>query len=258
MRSRFSGVVAVGLVVGTALVALPALAQPVFCPGGGPLSSCAAWVDMDGDRQYDDGDELIGFEIYMGYELHIYNPWECGNPIVLPLMQSGGTGTPFDGVMVNGYDLRITGTDGSNHPNEFTLRRGGVLRGTATLVDNDGDGCSDGLDARLPGGETYVQTEFDTLDTDGDGQGDHISANWTYASLYGMNGSCGMEGGDPQIWVPMDNGQLVPGAPNTYASGCLRRLAPNVPTLSEWGLLLLGIGLVAFGWWLLRQRRALA
>ena len=251
MRGRRSNMLVAGVAVCAAVVAVPLMAQPVFCPDGGTVQNCAAWADINGNRQYNPGtDELLPLTL-SGSALTIGLPsaWGCGTPVV----QLSSEDTLYDQGMFGRYIGSITDFDNSGHPFAFSLSG----EGTAALMDRDGDGCYDQIDARLASGGVYVQTGLDFLDTNGDGEPEFVSADWTYASLYGMGGDCG-PGTDAQIWLPMDNNQFVPGWANTYTSGCLRQLAPNVPTLTEWGVLLLGVGMLAFGWWLLRRRQALA
>jgi hypothetical protein len=79
--------------------------------------------------------------------------------------------------------------------------------------------------------------------------------------LIGMNGACAMPGGDPQIFIPMVNNQVVIGYPGFLPSPPLfisQTQGLFVPTLSEWGLFLLVLTLGVAGWWLLRRRHALA
>lgn len=257
MKTSSRGIVVAAAVVAVALAALPALAQPVYCPDGGTVQNCAAWADINGNRQYDPGtDDLLPLTL-AGNNLLITLPdgWSCAED---PVVALSSMDTLLDYGAWGRWGLGISEYDGSNHPTAFVLAFATNPVGSARLIDQDGDGCYDQLDARYFGSEdVYFQAGLDFLDTNGDGEPEFVSADWTYSSLYGMGGDCG-PGTDAQIWMPMQNSRVVPGWTNTYSSACLRRIAPVVPTLTEWGVLLLGIGLVAFGWWLLRARRALA
>jgi len=256
MRGRRSNMLVAGVAVCAAVVAVPLMAQPVFCPDGGTVQDCAAWADINGNRQYNPGTDVLLPLTLSGSALTIGLPsgWGCGTPVV----QLSSEDSLYDQGMFGRYIGSIIGYDNSNHPVAFGLLFAASPVGTAQLIDRDDDGCYDQMDARYYGsGDFYFQAGLDFLDTNGDGEPEFVSADWTYASLYGMGGDCG-PGTDAQIWIPMENSQVVPGWANTYTSGCLRQLAPNVPTLTEWGVLLLGVGMLAFGWWLLRRRQALA
>ena len=253
MKARINTVLIAGAAVCAALAALPGVAAPLTCPGGGQLGDCSAWVDMNGNGRMDPlgTDERIVFAFSpTSNQLVITHPWCGGQQVVADLSSSD---TLYDTASFMGLTLAITGFDGSNHPVAFSLSG----YGTARLIDGDGDGCYDALEARDLAGAIHVRAGLVFADTDGDDDPDHVSLDWGLASFYGMNGECGLDP-DPQIWVPMQGSQIVPSYDNMYSSGCLREGAANVPTLSEWGVLLFGLTVVAFGWWLLRRRQALA
>jgi len=257
MKPQLSKALFVALAVCATLVALPLAAQE-FCPDGGEILTCPAWADINGNRHYDLlTDALITFDFSADPWLEIDSPWEatCGDH---PQVEFRSSDTMYEEARFGRWILTIEGFDDSRHPNRFALRDGSGLRGTATLVDNNEDGCYDSLDARYPDGETYFQFGFEFLCTNGDGLAEYISADWANASLFGMNGSCMMAGGDPQIWFPLVNSTLVPGPTNMHSSGCFRRADTAVPTLSQWGMLLTLLALAGVGWWLLRRRHAVA
>lgn len=246
----------------SALAAAPAAAQSIcdspssFCLGGGQVGQCPGWVDMNGNRMWDAGiDQVVSFFFSpTSGDLTICHPW-CGSPAPVQLSSSD---TILNQALYNGYLVKIEGLDGGGNPVTFSMSQGGTPLGAAALVDGEGDGCYELLDARLANGSTYVRADLDFLDTDGDKNPDHVSLNWAFASLYGMNGDCGMTGGDPQIWIPMSGGRIDPSFDNMYSSGCLRAREVPIPTMSEWGAALFAFAMLAFGCWWLRARRALA
>ena len=257
MKPQVNEVLVVALAVCAAMIALPVGAQ--FCPNGGEIPTCPAWADINGNRHYDSAiDALITFDFSANPYLDIDSPWEatCGEH---PQVRFNSVlDSMYDQVQFGRWTLTIDGFDAEDHPNAFALNSatGGPV-GRGTLVDENRDGCYDRLDLRRSDDSLYLLLGFEFLCTNGDGLAEYISADWAQASMFGMDGSCGMNGGDPQIWFPMLNSQIVPTSQNMYRSGCLRS-AEGIPTLSQWGLLLSLAALAVAGWWLLRRRRVIA
>ena len=86
MRGNVKAIICV-VILGATLLAHQVLAQPSPCPGsgafcssGGPLGTCAAWVDLHGTGIYQNDDPLITFS-FSGGTLFICDPWSamcCG------------------------------------------------------------------------------------------------------------------------------------------------------------------------------------
>ena len=104
----------------------------------------------------------------------------------------------------------------------------------------------------------------------GNGTFNHATIPWAQASMLGMNGACGkiaFPNGDPQIFVPVvhqedGNFKIVPSFPGMCSSPeiVLAAFQPaiNIPTLSEWGLIVLLVGVGMAGWVLLSRSGVLA
>ncbi|MFI5142716.1 MAG: IPTL-CTERM sorting domain-containing protein [Thermoanaerobaculales bacterium] len=264
------------VVVGVALVALPAVGLTGPCLSGGQIGACPGWVDVKGTGVFDPADPLITFGFSVGAaQLTIMNPWStaCGEPggQVIQFGSPTGCGFTTASTTVNPFAgpqaITATGFTGGL-PNAFSFA-GGASSGNGSLTPAGGPPYSM---MALTGGIMTTVGPFQGVDASGGGGPlNHITIPWAQASMLGMNGACGnlaFPGGDPQIFLPVvpgtapGTGQLVPSFPGMCSSPMLLMAVfegrATIPTLSEWGLIVLLVGLGLAGWELLRRSGALA
>jgi hypothetical protein len=267
-KSAFVVVAAVAV-----LAAVPAVAQPVSpCLGGGQIGTCPGWVDMNGNGVWDTGvDQLITFSFSaVNSMLTIVNPWStnCGDAVGNQVYFDSSTGCGFT------HAYRVRGDNYSAQNMFITTQSGGFpiqfsfladMVGTGTLMPVGGPYSS----LQLTGALNMLVGPFQGVDASGGhGAYNHITIPWALSSALGMNGACKIASIDPQIFLPVVPGtdpgtfQLVPSFAGMCSSPELMLAAwtpfGNIPTLGEWGLiaLILGVGLV--GWGLLRRSGVLA
>ncbi|MBZ5588249.1 MAG: IPTL-CTERM sorting domain-containing protein [Acidobacteriia bacterium] len=272
------------VILGATVLAWPAAAQPSltcpgsgdFCPSGGPLGTCAAFVDLHGTGIYVKGDPLITFNFASGM-LQICDPWSamcCGANTNLINFSHIDNQTCYDQAFRNkcGAGPQIMSADTfspGNNPLSFMFNDGSS--GGGGLVPSGGP--YSGLQIGPP---LSLLVPFEGVDaTGGGGAFNHMTIPWSMASMLGMNGSCKLNssGPDPQIFLPV---QHIPGAgmgtfqiqfaspfDSGFCSSPLLSLVAfqgvgNIPTLSEWGMIVLALGMATLGWLVLRRQQVLA
>lgn len=148
--------------------------------------------------------------------------------------------------------------------------------GSAAVVDRNGDGIYDGVAGGRTGGGLNFNLDLVLSDITSDGNPDYVSIPWSQSAALGVkpNYNCTPGTPSPQAWVPLAdtnadgrpdsivldlNGDNIPD-PTLFRSPIL---APNptggaamapIPTLSQWGLVLLSAGMAAAGWAFLQKR----
>ena len=263
--------------LGAVLISMPAWGQPSGpCSGGGKIGDCPGWVDTNGNGVYDPGEPLIGFQCTPDDfpTLKIVNPWSdnCGD-------DGAGNVIFFDtdnGTCLNsahrlkGREFQhVQGTqfNGNNQPEAFSFFDDGKS-GNGAL-----QGPGGGFNAlSIMGDMQLVVGPFQGTDASGKGGSfNHMTIPWGLGAALGMNGPCKLAPTDPQVFLPVvdiGNGQFqlqfnlcgdsrfCPSPPLSLVAWA--GLGTNIPTLSEWGMIMLGLGLAVLGWWFLRQQQVLA
>lgn len=176
-------------------------------------------------------------------------------------------------------DVTVTGFTGLL-PTQFTMKEigsHGTFTGVITLQDTNSDGIYDNIHATGRGGAINIDLPFVYVDSNHDGYADFISVPWGMANLAGVNFNNKVNGFTPQVWVPLadTNGdgrgdtilfdldgnnapdsdvEQPPGG--SFGPVAAPSSISNVPTLSEWGVLLTVLVLGAAGFWQLRNLQA--
>jgi hypothetical protein len=271
MRSHLVGLLVPVLVL-VALLGSTGAAVAQCGAGGGQLGPCPALLDTNRNGLPEPGvDQPITFDFQAANSsVTIGNPWttNCGGGgNVVSFSRSDPNSPYFDTMSRNPnpnfmQTLRVTGRDTHGDPTQFTFSEWPSYKfGTATLVDDNEDGKYDHL--RLESaGQPYLDVSFEGVSTLNNGAAQYVTVPWAQANLMGMNGTCKLPGGDPQIFLPAVNGRIVVGfsgfQPSPPIATTLLPTAAPVPALSEWGALILLLGLGFGGWMALRRSRALA
>jgi len=270
------------LAVMATLAALPAVGQLSAPCLTGPfyIGDCPGWVDMNGNGKWDQGvDKLITFSFSVGAGiLTVQNPWsmQCDDDTGNQITFGSPTGCGFNSAsrnhpIIGMQTIMATGFTGGGLPNAFSLtQQNSSIGGTGNMMPDTGPPYS-GI--QLGGGISMLVGPFQGVDASGGGGTfNHVTIPWAQASALGMNGPCKIASIDPQIFLPVVPGtdpgtfQLVPKFGGNSVGMCsspelvLAAFQPfaNIPTLGEWGLIALLLGLGMTGWGLLRRSGVLA
>ncbi len=261
--------IAIGLFCLAAVGTLPAVAQSSCDAQPGQLGPCPALIDTNRNGVPEPGvDEEITFNysaFTSGGMVTIDNPWtrNCGGYGNVVYFSQSTTGGPID--RANRFEggrnqiVEVSDYNGFGEPvgfsyNEMFNETVGSVVGSAQLRDDNSDGAYEHLQA-MRNGSAFFDVSF--VGTSG-----FVSIPWAQADLVGMNGRCALPGGDPQIFIPTVGNRIVIGYPGFGQSpllfvGPLQQGIP-VPTVSEWGVILLLLTFGFVGWRILRRRHALA
>jgi hypothetical protein len=277
MKRNHATTIWCAVALGAALFSIPAWGQvlPGFCSSGGKIGPCEGFVDLNANGVYDPGEPLVGFQCAEPGDfptLQILNPWSdnCGDTSGNVIYLDSDNGTCFNsGHRLKGREFQsIQATDFSNnHPDAFSFSDSGAS-GNGALVGPGGG--FNGLS--ITGGMQMLVGPFQGTDASGKGGAfNHITIPWGLGAALGMNGPCKIAPTDPQIFLPvvdLGNGQYqlqfdLCGDSRFCSSPPLSLIAwvgvgTNIPTLSEWGMIILVLGTAALGWWFLRQQQVLA
>ena len=267
--------------VGVLLFGAGLSAQSLPTSGGMLGPNAPIIVDIDGDGQPSGGDAPILPAVQSDRSVVIQHPWsnaQCMNSATVLLTDP----QPVTGKMTNANlgglgNIDIGQTNSENEPVQF-LFNSSTSAGVGTLQDGNGDGVYDGFGGQTTQGDKpSFQLSWDFADPTGDNKPDYVSIPWSMASAVGVDteDDCDVgagDGVDPQIFIPLadSNGDGVKDSiildlngdgtpdPEFFQSPALVDPAIGdpitVPTASEWGLILLSIGLVVVAWVQLRRR----
>jgi hypothetical protein len=254
-RTRFALVFLVTLF----LTAGFALAQPSFNPAGGLFGPGAPGV-IDEDRNGPNaGDRLVYPTFAQPGVIQIQNS-PCGS-VFLPASSSGAACAgvldeyDYNGMfMVDQFDMGAAVGGGFDDGN---------TQGGLEIQDLQGDGVFDQIVM------TSTNSFFDNMvfgfqrqDTDGDGAADYVGVG----GLSSVLPPCQDYDPDDPVWIPLAftspttksvvldlGGDGIPD-PQFLPGPTLVRLDVQIPTLGEWGLLLLVLSLVTLSLRILRVR----
>ncbi len=179
-----------------AMVLAALLAAPVASAATGPITNMLgpndpAVVDVNGLQTATPGG-TAAMPDRSGTQLSLSNPWS-DLPVTGTLCAYDSVKAKYAGICRTTpsgltQSITITGFNGSGNPTQFAYNETGNLypqNGSATLVDQNGDGIWDGI--RITGGTGSVTIPFVYVDTNGDGYADYISIPWADAALVGVN-----------------------------------------------------------------------
>lgn len=265
--------------LGAVLISMPAWGQqPGPCTKGFKIGDCPGWVDLNANGMYDPGEPLINFFCVAdgSTSLQISNPWtdncdQKGNSNLIMFDTDNGQcwtrAHRFSGRRYQ--EMQVTGFNGNNQPTAFHFVEDFGLGAS-------GDGALQGPDGgfnalSITGGMMMLVGPFQGTDASGGGGSfNHATIPWALAGALGMNGPCKLGPIDPQPFLPivdMGNGQYQfqfnlcddsRFCPSPMLSLVAWRGVGNIPTLSEWGMIVLVLGLATLGWWFLRRQQLLA
>jgi hypothetical protein len=245
--------------------------SPFLGPGNPPL------VDTNGDGRPDAGDQTINF-VYLRAGIEIISPYDTNtldgdNFFALSNLGTNGKYLDVGRTADNGdfQEIDITGFNGAGKPINFsffetsglTLRKGNhttaLHSGQGTLLDSNGDGSYDTLQGTGDGGSINFSLGLTYFDTNGDGKPDYVSLPWAQ--------TVGVQPGSPQTFTPIsdsngdgtkdslvldlnDDGVADPefyASPILFVIPAVVPVAAQIPTLSQWAMILLSLALCAAG-----------
>jgi hypothetical protein len=243
-----------------------------------------ALADTNGDGTATGADAPITPQRTGPTTITLANPWQVGidpkntftlsNPDISGKFQmisrAGGGGV---------QSLMVTGFTPGGAPSAFSMHEmgsHGLITGNGQLLDANLDGIFDGVSGSN-GGSVNFSLSFVYVDTNGDGFADYISIPWSQAGLVGVNFRNTVNGGEPQVFVPLAdtngdgkgdaiifdlNGDGVPDAdlfssgPGTFGPVSAPASLASVPALSEWVMLFMVLTLTATALWQLRRMQS--
>lgn len=247
----------------------------------GPLTPARA--DTNGDGTATAADAAITPQRTGPTTITLANPWQAGintnNTFVLSNPDVGGRFQTISRLGGGGTQaLTVTGFDLNGNPNAFSFSENGshgLVTGTGKLLDTNSDGIYDTVTGS--GGSVNFTLPFVYVDTNGDGFADYISIPWSQASLVGLNFKNKVNGGEPQVFVPLADtnadgkgdaivfdfdGNGVPDAdlistrPGSFGPVAAAASLASVPALSEWLTLFMVLTLMATALWQLRRMQS--